>query len=576
MSSPSSWLDRLNAAVDYRELQQLFSEIVAQAEAGSGGDQLAHSIDEAIRRLEHERARDEAELGEIRANYDSFKQENQGVVGWFKRHIPFTETRKQEVHHQSEVADQQAEILADNLVIARAQMIKERFLPSANRKLGRRPHEWQLQLEQQQSVTQLAEGAATLKDLAAEVTRSQAFLKALKADVEAFAGAHFASDEDRRRRDADLAAARHELSILEQEAKDETSLKQSGLKRLGGLVCDELLTNHAAFREDCGRLESLRGIDERWQQSHAAHARLVAAAGEISALAKTLQGLPGEIKQLRDASAKLEGERMRANSQMAEKQAVFDQRRARYEEGSREVERTGLALQSANQFYAAYRAEQQVQQTMSHPVEVDATDSPVARQVRKAQMDAEIAQQTLREATPSYEAARKEAEAAKASLHQLDADLADKRSKLAALEQRGPQLRHDMSGAADRAQSVFTAAASSLATCLSSLRSVPSLPAFRPEEIAAGTHGWLSSSGLERSLVDALCQAERDHARHLMAVSVLDHLAKWHNALKQTIDKQQSEARSKLEQTWKWRCQELLGDSLVAEVGPLPLPRSSS
>src|SRR6185436_3093538 len=100
MSSPSSWLDRLNAAVDYRELQQLFSEIVAQAEAGAGGDQLAHSIDEAIRRLEHERARDEAELGEIRANYDSFKQENQGVVGCFKRHTPSTETRKQEVHHK--------------------------------------------------------------------------------------------------------------------------------------------------------------------------------------------------------------------------------------------------------------------------------------------------------------------------------------------------------------------------------------------------------------------------------------------------------------------------------------------
>ncbi len=56
-----TWLERLERATDYRELQEIFSEIAAQVGAGGAhpeGD-LARHIDEAVRRLEAERARDE-------------------------------------------------------------------------------------------------------------------------------------------------------------------------------------------------------------------------------------------------------------------------------------------------------------------------------------------------------------------------------------------------------------------------------------------------------------------------------------------------------------------------------------
>src|SRR5437879_3886128 len=60
-----SWLDRLDCATDYRALQEIFSEITAAAHAGDDPAGLARSVDEAIRRLEAERASDERELAEI-------------------------------------------------------------------------------------------------------------------------------------------------------------------------------------------------------------------------------------------------------------------------------------------------------------------------------------------------------------------------------------------------------------------------------------------------------------------------------------------------------------------------------
>ena len=139
MASAPDWLDRLSGATDYRQLQTVFSEIVSVARGAGEQPELAHSIDEAIRRLEEERARAEVELRDVQTQYESFKQQQSGVIGWFKRHIPFTATRRKELGHRDVVSEQQAEILADNLVIARAQMLKEQFLTAEHRQLGRRP-----------------------------------------------------------------------------------------------------------------------------------------------------------------------------------------------------------------------------------------------------------------------------------------------------------------------------------------------------------------------------------------------------------------------------------------------------
>ena len=130
MTTPAPWLERLTRATDYRELQLVFTEIAAEAGRTTDPVGLARQIDEAILRIERERLHDEDELRSFEREYESFKESKSGVVGWLKRHVPFTETRRQDQEHQQAVEDQQAELLADNLVIARAQMLKESLLAS--------------------------------------------------------------------------------------------------------------------------------------------------------------------------------------------------------------------------------------------------------------------------------------------------------------------------------------------------------------------------------------------------------------------------------------------------------------
>jgi hypothetical protein len=165
------WLDRLDHATNYRELQDIFSDIAASVESGGDHAELARNIDEAIRRLVAERASDERDLQEVQLRYDSFREQNKGVVGWFKRHIPFTATRRQEGELKGDLAQQSAEILADNLVIARAQMLKERFLGPEIRKLGRRAADWRVRLESAAAEKDLAPLGRTLQELDAELGR---------------------------------------------------------------------------------------------------------------------------------------------------------------------------------------------------------------------------------------------------------------------------------------------------------------------------------------------------------------------------------------------------------------------
>ncbi len=114
------WLERLNQATEYRDLQSVFAEIAADARSVTDSAQLAASIDEAIYRIQRESLRDEQELAALRGEYETFKQQHKGVIGWLKRHIPFTETRRREKHHTQTVSVQEAEVLADNLIIALA------------------------------------------------------------------------------------------------------------------------------------------------------------------------------------------------------------------------------------------------------------------------------------------------------------------------------------------------------------------------------------------------------------------------------------------------------------------------
>ena len=67
------WVERLNRATEYRELQQVFAETLADARSVCNSEQVAASIDEAIYRIQKESLRDEQELDLLRADSEASK-----------------------------------------------------------------------------------------------------------------------------------------------------------------------------------------------------------------------------------------------------------------------------------------------------------------------------------------------------------------------------------------------------------------------------------------------------------------------------------------------------------------------
>lgn len=555
MPATSDWLHLLNDALDYQALQQAFSEIAARAQSGADDPGLAEAIDEAVRRIEAERASDEHELAEIQERYASFQQAHRGVIGWFKRHMPFTETRRQDVQHRTEVADQQAEILADNLVIARAQMLKERFLQPTARKLGRRPAQWKAELHASQGVSQLASLAAVVRHLAAESSTSRAFLKLLRDDVEAFAGAAFASDDDRRRRDADLAVARQELAELEREVAQEDTLKQEALARVGRLVSDELASGNAAFRGHAQELERLTASLARWKNAFHSCGQLTAAAGQVGGLAQELAALPGQFSQLREQRQRVE--RQQADAAVAEARltAIAQERQAHCDESRLAAEQAQRALEEAQRADAAHRAQRLAAKSMPEMAEAEIDDSPSGARLREAQATCQRAQAVLAERLAGGEAARREAEQARAALAAARSQHQHLGQQIAALEQREPQLRRELSAAANAGQAAFATAALALGSLL---RAEPSAA------LPAAPYGWINR-GLESSLAEALFHADRDYPRHLQAATVLAQVSASLQARVAEIERDQSAVLRRRAAIWKQRCQELLGDALAAE-----------
>lgn len=556
MPVTSDWLHLLNDALDYKALQEAFSEIAARAQAAGDDPDLAKAIDDAVRRIEEERASDERELAEIKQRYATFQQENRGLTGWFKRHLPFTETRRQDVRHRTEVADQQAEILADNLVIARAQMLKERFLKPASRKLGRRPAEWQGEIAGLQSVARLTELAAAARSLAAEIQQSRAFVKLLRDDVEAFAGAAFANEDDRRRRDADLALARQELAELEREVAQEESLKQESLGRLGRLVADELTAGDAAFRNDGHELERLAASAARWSAAIQSCGQLSGAAQRAGALARELTTLPGQFAQLREQRQRAEREQNDAVVAEARLTAIAEERRVHADDARRTLDQAQGALDQVKQVEAAHRAQRAGEKSMPQMVEAEVDDSPYAAQLRAAQSAFDAAQATHRERTAAFDAARQQADQARAALSAARSQLQNLGRQISALEQREPQLRGELSAAAYAGQAAFATAAMALAALLQS-ENATALP--------TAPYGWLGRSGIESTLADALFHADRDYQRHLQAAAVLGQVSAWLESRAAEIARQRSAIDHRRSAAWKRRCQELLGDALAGE-----------
>ncbi len=178
------WLERLNQATEYRELNVVFSDIAANARSSTPNDvELAKCIDLAIGRIQQESLRDEQQLKTAETEYQAFKEQNSGLLGWLRRHLPFTEARRREKRHNQAVADQRAEILADQFIISRAQMIKEHLLPPDSRRLGQRANQWQQWLDECTSPSRMQDLASLVHQLGDELGQSYAFINELDANL---------------------------------------------------------------------------------------------------------------------------------------------------------------------------------------------------------------------------------------------------------------------------------------------------------------------------------------------------------------------------------------------------------
>jgi len=555
---PADWLPRLSTATDYKQLQSVFAEIVTDAYDGMAGPELAEAIDEAVRRLEQERARDEKELAEIQSRYDGFRQQNQGVVGWFKRHIPFTDTRRQELAHRGDVADQQAELLADNLVIARAQMIKERF--TSERTLGLRPAQWKSRLDGRDRLEDLAGLAAVAIDLATELVRSQRFLEELERDINAFADAKFKTAEDCQRRDKDLIDARSELAELSNEVLAETEIKKTALKQVATQVHAELTARDSGFRADAERLENLKEIRTRLEESRTAVGQLSGASLAVGRLLQEMQGLPAEIKRLKAEAEKLERERNDVSVQAAKKQALVEERQTRYDQLRRERDEAQQALKTAKQFHEAWQAERA--QSAAAPAE-DPT-SPVLRQFHQAQNNASEAETRFKEVSGPYETARKDAEDFKSSVDAVGTKLKEARERLATLESRTPALERELARERELGRTAHEATARTVKAYIEAARKLGSTVELRSDDFSGGGHNWFTPDSLASSLSDALFGV--DGAHHLSASQAVERLVKWHELRRTAHDQDHSSVRKRREAAWRRRCRELLGDPLTEEA----------
>lgn len=554
MSAPTDWAVRLDQALDYQALRQAFDEIARLAEAGREDPALAHTIDEAVRRIERERASDQSELTEIQSRYEAFRGDHRGVMGWFKRHLPFSETRRAELQHREEVADQVAEILADNLVIARAQMLKERLLRSTDRRLGRRPAEWQAMMNRRPALDALA---SIIKDLAIDHESSRAFVALVEKDVEAFAAAEFKTAEDRRRRDDDLATARRELADITHELKQEDDLRRQSLAELGRLVAEELAVNDAAFRDDAQQLDRLQAAVVRLKLASDATTQLVDATGQIGQLVRERDALPNQAQRLRESRRRLEQKQREAAVEDVRSAATVDERSLRAKEACYAVDDAKRRLVEAERAAVAEQAERLANKSMPHLAEAEA-GSPVMHRLRECRSACDVATARSSEANQALDAAKRHAGQARSALDAVNAELRAADDQLAELDRRQMRLPSEMLVAVEKAQAALATASLTTATFLTADTEIQAVLPVAP-------YGWLER-GIAPALGQALLNADRDYQRHLQGLTVLRQFADWQQSQLTELDRRRSSVAEHRTAIWRGRLRDLLGEALASEV----------
>lgn len=560
MSSTPDWLERLERATDYRELQEVFGEIVQQARSTQDNRWMADRIDEAIRRLTQERARDETELLAHQEQYEAFKAGKSGVVGWFKRHVPFTATRREELEHRDAVSDQQAEILADNFVIARAQMVKEQVLTADGRKLGARVADWRQQLATMNSPAAVQACGVALQQLAVEFRQADEFLSQLKIDVEAFAKAPFSDKQDRQRRDADLEAGRRELELLVAENQEKRELRKSGLRQLGLQIARELMGTDARFRQDA---EQFRQVTAVHDQGRAASQRLdefLQVAKQQADLNKRLQGLPEETRRLEELARQARRQEDELSHQRSRHAQAFDPLRARYEAAQRELDQTKIACEAAQRLYAAYQREQGAPAEAIH---VEAS-SPVEQEYLRLQNQLRQVEARLQSEKPAYESARREIDGLESKLTAAVKKCGDLQRQIQELGRQSTQLQQDIQHYQQRSKPAIDSLQHAVLAYLGSVRR-DGLPTAIQEDAATASRPWLVRGSLTSALADVFA---RPAEARLQADGLrwADGLRQWLAADVERLKRDQAQIDQRWRTAWMARCKQLLDAALAQEL----------
>ncbi len=446
MSSDPHWLQSLQQATTYGQLQEAFDQM-SLAVANRGVDQeLAASIDEAIRRIEQERIRDQAELSQFQAEYDAFKSENSGVVGWFKRKLPFTATRKQDVELRDSVRDQEAEILADNFVIARAQMLKESLLPPDLARLGKPNSYYRNQFALYDSVSQLRQYGQVLVEAGRDVPTAKQFLTQLQTDIDAFAAARFVEKDDQQLQKSGLEKARAELSGLSVVVEDKHKLITAGEERLRHLVEQELAANDPAFHALQRHLHQLQEFVTECDSIKPILDARTQLLEQLKQKLNLLSDMPAKIKSVEAKAAKLHENMRDGQHELQNANAEHQPLQQRYAAARQAAEQAKLRVEATLPLVNAYLAEQGLDLNSIS----DAPSSSILVEYEGLKAAAASGETQLQQVATQYEPAQRRLQAAQAELDKLTKLDRDVKSELNKLTQDRTTLEGEIFGLCDR------------------------------------------------------------------------------------------------------------------------------
>jgi predicted nucleic acid-binding Zn-ribbon protein len=553
------WVERLSGAVDFRQLREVYDQMSAAVEAGGDAKALIAAIDDAIRRLVQEKARDQAELEKVRTDYDGFKSEQAGFFGWIKRHVPFGETRSQELTHRSTISDQEAEILADNFVIARAQMLKERLLPEDMRHSGRPVEQWRGRLAASEAADANALRAygQTLMEIRRELGPLKAFVKEVAAEITAFAATTFSQSEDQRRKDADVKAAQAEVAAFQGVAKDKEGLWATGLTRAGGLVEMELSCADGAYR---GLIERIATLDHL--------------AGDVGMAKRKITELLSAVKQGRELSTKLADLPKRRHdiqnqADAARKEA--DDWRRRFDSAMQQMSLQGPARQTAydelQRAAGALESARRVAESERAAAGDGGAESPAAAaELARAQQTHTAAEARYRSVSGPFDASKSEHDQADGRLRALQGKLDDLKRQHDQLEREENQTRTQLQQAQADLESRVAQVAPAAAAYGQTFSRLGLVSAIQRATVHGPTP-W-------RTDIDGPSFGPTDPGRSLKAAEdYFQGLSKNIHEDDATISREQALARQRRGETWLSRCRELLGSDLAQEVAAVATPK---